>query len=93
MIILGEISWYVGLDEVMVRALKITRLIEVDVPGLGQCIRQARKNDPRSLKEICEAAGMSPQNWSRIEKETQVVPVEVLRRIEAALGKDFGVKI
>jgi transcriptional regulator with XRE-family HTH domain len=75
------------------QALKITKLIEVDVPGLGQRIKQARENDPRTLKAICEAAGMSPQNWSRIEKETQVVPVEVLRRIETALGKDFGVEL
>jgi hypothetical protein len=36
---------------------------------------------------------MSPQNWSRIEKETQAVPIEVLRRIESALGKDFGVEV
>ncbi|WP_349262717.1 helix-turn-helix transcriptional regulator [Allocoleopsis sp.] len=75
------------------QALKIIKVIEVDVPGLGQRIKQARENDHRTLKAICEAAGMSPQNWSRIEKESQAVPIEVLRRIEAALGKEFGVEI
>ncbi len=73
--------------------LKVIKTIEVEVPGLGSRIKEARMNDPRTLKAICEAAGMSPQNWSRIERETQTVSVDVLHRIEAALGVDFGIKI
>ncbi len=73
--------------------LKVIKTIEVEVPGLGNRIKEARMNDSRTLKAICEAAGMSPQNWSRIERETQTVSVDVLHRIEVALGVDFGIKI
>nr|WP_237741490.1 helix-turn-helix transcriptional regulator [Anabaena sp. PCC 7108] len=50
-----------------------------------------RESDPRSLKAICEAAGISQMNWYRIEKEQQSLPEETLRKIEEVLGVDFGV--
>ena len=74
-------------------AVRITKEIGVEVPGLGERIRDARLSDRRSLKSICDAIGMSPQNWYRIEKEQQSLPIETLRKMEEVLGVDFGVKI
>ncbi len=74
-------------------AVRITKEIGVEVPGLGERIREARLDDRRSLKAICDAVGMSSQNWYRIEKEKQSLPIETLRKIEEVLGVDFGVKI
>lgn len=72
--------------------MKVVRETTVDVPNLGQQIEQARKADARSLKAICDAIGMSAMNWYRIEREQQDLPEETLRKIEAVLGVDFGVK-
>ena len=75
-------------------AMKVYKVVEVEIEGLGADIEAARRQDPRSLKDICEAAnGMSPVNWSRIEKEQQRLPVETLRTIEKVLDKDFGVVV
>lgn len=74
-------------------SVRITKEIGVEVPGLGERIRDARLADRRSLKSICDAIGMSSQNWYRIEKEQQSLPIETLRKIEEVLNVDFGVKI
>lgn len=73
--------------------VRVTKELGVDVPGLGEKIRQARLSDRRSLKEICDLVGMSTMNWYRIEKEKQSLPLEQLRKIEAVLGVNFGVKL
>jgi transcriptional regulator with XRE-family HTH domain len=72
--------------------MKIVRTKVVEVPGLGQQIKEAREADRRSLKEIASAAGMTTMNWYRVEEEKQTLPEETLRKIESALGVDFGVK-
>ena len=71
---------------------KVVRTIEIDVPNLGERIKGARKSDSRSVTQIAGAAGMSVQNWYRIENERQTLPENVLRLIESVLGVDFGVK-
>lgn len=72
--------------------MKVERTLSVDVPGLGQKIKQAREADPRSLTAICALAGMSSANWYRIENEdTKVLPEETLRKIEQVLQIDLGV--
>ena len=73
--------------------VRVTKELGIDVPGLGEKIRQARLSDRRSLKEICDLVGMSTMNWYRIEKEKQSLPLEQLRKIEAVLGVNFGVKL
>ncbi|MEM6434500.1 MAG: helix-turn-helix transcriptional regulator [Cyanobacteria bacterium P01_D01_bin.115] len=75
----------------MVASVKVYRTIEVDAPGLGELIKEARKNDERTLGKISAAAGMSSQNWYRIEEERQSLPEETLRLIEKVLQVDFGV--
>ncbi|MDJ0593071.1 MAG: helix-turn-helix transcriptional regulator [Pleurocapsa sp. MO_226.B13] len=74
--------------------MKIRKNIDVEVPGLGEEIRKARKLDRRSLIQICELVDMTPMNWYKIEaEETKALPIETLRKIEAVLGVDFGVKL
>lgn len=76
----------------MEEVMKVTRLTEKEVPGLGDRIRAAREADTRSLTTLCKLVGMTPMNWYRIEKEeAKSLPEETLRRIESVLGVDFGV--
>lgn len=73
--------------------MKVRKVIEIEVPKLGDRIRQAREADSRSLAEICRQMPMSTMNWYRIEaEETKALPVETLQRIEEVLGVDFEVK-
>ncbi|WGV29129.1 helix-turn-helix domain-containing protein [Halotia branconii] len=72
--------------------MKVVRETILEIPGLGKRIKQARENDPRSLKEIAAAANMSPMNWYRIESEEQALPEPTLRKIEEVLGVDFEVQ-
>ncbi|WP_041661334.1 helix-turn-helix domain-containing protein [Acaryochloris marina] len=76
----------------MYSGVKVVRTQEISVPGLGDRIKSARENDPRSLSAICGATGMSATNWYRIESEKQLLPEETLRKIESVLGVDFGIK-
>jgi len=72
--------------------MKVRMTTDIDVPGLGAMVREARENDKRSLAEICRQVGMTSMNWYRIEsEETKALPVETLRTIERVLGVDFGV--
>ena len=68
--------------------VKVVRTIAVDVPDLGARIREARKADKRNMTDIASAAGMSVQNWYRIEDEKQMLAEETLRKIEEVLGID-----
>jgi transcriptional regulator with XRE-family HTH domain len=71
--------------------MKVTKQMSIDVPGLGERIKAARKSSPKPLLELCREIGFSPMNWYRIEKEQQNIPEETLHKIEKVLGVDFGV--
>jgi transcriptional regulator with XRE-family HTH domain len=75
----------------MVQSVEVLRVQKIDVPNLGAKIKAARKADSRTLSTIAAAAGMSAQNWYRIEDERQTLPEDTLRLIEQVLGVDFGV--
>jgi ribosome-binding protein aMBF1 (putative translation factor) len=83
----------VGLPPIQlgVLAVKVVRTEELDIPGLGERIQTARKADGRSITCLAALADMSVQNWYRIEREQQALPLETLRLIEKALEVDFGV--
>lgn len=66
-------------------------MVVTEVPGLGEMIREARERDRRSLAKICREINMSTQNWYRIEREEQDLPIDTLRKIETVLGIEFGV--
>lgn len=72
--------------------MRVVKTIAVDVPNLGQKIRQAREADSRPLVKICAEVGMTPANWYRIEAEKQMLPLETLIKIEEVLGVSFGIK-
>ena len=79
----------------MINAVKVQRIIEIEVPGLGEQIKKARQQKQQqgmTMTELASAVGMSVQNWYRIEKESQTLAEDVLRKIEEALGISFGVK-
>jgi ribosome-binding protein aMBF1 (putative translation factor) len=74
--------------------MKITKTISVEVKGIGEKIKQARKGDSRTTKDICIELGMCPSNLFRIEKERyEACDIEVLRRIERVLNIDLGIDL
>lgn len=76
----------------MVEKMKVRRTIDIEIPGLGKRIRQAREADRRSLAEICRQIPMTTMNWYKIEsEETKALPIETLQRIEEVLNVDFGI--
>lgn len=72
--------------------MKVIKTLEMDAPGLGEKIRQAREADTRPLTVICREVGMSTMNWYRIEREEQALPIDTLRKIERVLDVDFEVQ-
>ena len=77
--------------------MRIRKVIEVEVNGLGQRIRQARKAiaGEKSLRQICDEVGVTPTYWYDLEKETLkgALSVENLASIEIALGVSFGISL
>jgi transcriptional regulator with XRE-family HTH domain len=66
--------------------------VEIDVPGLGEKIRDARKASTLGLTQLAANAGLSVSGWYSIEQErVKILPLETLRNIEAALGCTFEV--
>jgi transcriptional regulator with XRE-family HTH domain len=66
--------------------------VEIDVPGLGEKIRDARKGSKLGLTQLAANAGLSVSGWYSIEQErVKILPIETLRNIEAALGCTFAV--
>lgn len=76
-------------------AVKVRRIVkqEVDVPGLGERLRQARLKDKRSVEKLATAAGISRNYWYQLEAEAVLggVKEDTLRNIEQVLGVDLGV--
>lgn len=75
--------------------LRVRQIKEVEVEGLGDRIRSARLAiaQQKSLERICEEVGVSRTYWYDLEKEALkgTLSIENLRKIEKALGIDFGV--
>jgi len=73
--------------------MKVRKVIDQDVSGLGARIKAARESDERSLTAICAEAKMTAANWYKIEnEETKVLPLETLQKMEEVLGIDLGVR-
>ena len=76
----------------MTTLMKVRRVTEIEIPNLGEKIKRAREQDPRSLVEICQIVGMTTSNWYRIEKEiTKFLPIETLQKIEEVLDINLEV--
>ena len=66
--------------------------LEINVPELGQRIRDARHKTGRTITQLAAEADISVANWYAIEQErVKVLPLTTLRRIEQVLKIDFGV--
>lgn len=74
--------------------VKIRRYIDIEVKGIGEKIKQARKTDGRSVEVLAAQAEMSRSYWHDIEAERvrDTLPEDTLRKIEQVLGVDLGVK-
>jgi transcriptional regulator with XRE-family HTH domain len=76
--------------------VKVRRIIklEVDVPGLGDRIKQAREARGRPVTQLSKEVGISRNYWYQLEAEAVLggVAEETLRKIEEVLGIDLGVK-
>lgn len=70
--------------------MRITRITCINVDGLEQRIKNYRKTDGRTLKEIAKKAGICVGHWHQIESGKISVPEETLLKIQKALGKDLG---
>lgn len=73
--------------------MKIRRSIDVEIKGLGEKIKKARKADGRSVEVLAGEAGISRAYWHDIEAERvrDALPEETLRKIEQVLSLDLGV--
>ncbi|MDZ8068535.1 MAG: helix-turn-helix transcriptional regulator [Nostoc sp. DedQUE08] len=76
--------------------VKVRRIIklEVDVPGLGERIKQAREARGRPVTQMAKEVGISRNYWYQLEAEAVLggVAEETLRKIEEVLGVDLGVQ-
>ncbi|MBD2536473.1 MAG: helix-turn-helix transcriptional regulator [Nostoc sp. NMS7] len=76
--------------------MKVRRIIklEVDVPGLGDRIKQAREARGRPVTQMAKEVGISRNYWYQLEAEAVLggVAEETLRKIEEVLGVDLGVQ-
>jgi transcriptional regulator with XRE-family HTH domain len=74
--------------------VKIRKTIDYEIPSLGQKIKEARKQSPKSITDLASEAGMSVGNWYRIESEkVDFLPESTLIAIQAVLNIDFGVAL
>lgn len=75
-------------------AVKIRRSTDVEIKGIGEKIKQARKADGRPVEVLASAADMSRAYWHDIEAERirDALPEVTLRKIEQVLGVNFGVQ-
>ena len=77
-------------------AVKVRRIIklEVDIPGLGERIKQARETSGRPVTQLAKEVGISRNYWYQLEAEAVLggMAEETLRKIEEVLGIDLGVK-
>lgn len=73
----------------------VKQLIKKDIVGLGNRVKEARLQSQKSLKELCKEAGFTRTYWTSIETECIPggLPIETLRKVEAALGVNFGIVI
>lgn len=75
--------------------MRVRRVSETVVNGLGGRIRDARTESPKSLSELCTEVGFSSTYWYDIENERikGALSMENLRAIENALGISFGINL
>jgi transcriptional regulator with XRE-family HTH domain len=75
--------------------VKVRRIIklEIDIPGLGHRIKQARETTNRPVTQLAKEAGISRNYWYQLEAEAVLggVAEDTIKKIEEVLGVDLGV--
>jgi len=56
---------------------------------IGQCLRRARRDQGKTLREVAEAAGVSVGHLSEVERGRKEPSSEVLAAVCQALGLDL----
>jgi transcriptional regulator with XRE-family HTH domain len=76
-------------------AMLVRKTVTAEIPGLLERIRDAHRQSGKSIEQICREAKISRQTWYNIENGflKRGVDYDVLKKIEIALGTDFGVEI
>lgn len=76
--------------------MRVKRLVEVEVdcPGLGAQIREARDRSGRTVGALADEAGISRTYWHDLEAErlSGAVTEETIRSIEQVLGVSFSIQ-
>lgn len=68
--------------------------LSIDLPGLGEKIKQIRESKKLTPTQVAARAGMSTANLYRIESETtKSIPRDTLIALGKALGVDFDSKV
>ena len=79
----------------MFTLMKVKRIAEteIDVPGLGARIEQARKKSGKSVTQLCREAQISRNYWYQLEAEKIQGSLleDTLRKIEQVLSVDLEV--
>jgi len=74
--------------------MKVKHTIQKEYPRLSAKIRQAREKHGLTSVEAAKLFEMSRQNLDNLESGSmRGVPLTTLRRIESALGEDFGIDL
>jgi len=64
--------------------------VEAIVDGLGERIRQCRKEAGFTLQQLAQEAGISPAAIHKIEKKEMIPSITILMKIARALKKGIG---
>jgi len=74
--------------------MKVKHTVEKEYPKLSAKVRQARESQGLGMREAAERMEMTRQNLDALENGSmRGVPLSTLRRVEKALGVDFGVDL
>lgn len=82
------------IDEARQKNVKIRKELDIEDPTLEKRLEAARIAKGMSVSALCRTAGISRDYWYDIISEAfqGYVSEATFRKIEAALGVDFGVK-
>lgn len=65
---------------------------ELEVPGLGQRIKQTQADSGLSIEKVIRALDISRTYWNKmVADKDMAISVDLLRKIEGFFGVDFGV--
>ena len=80
----------------MDQAMRVKRVVsvEIDCPGLGDRIKQAREQSGRTVTALADEAGISRPYWHDLEAERMkgAVGEDTIRSLEKVLGVSLGVE-